>query len=162
MQPMDEMLLEWELTDKVRSGKTTLNRRIKMLEKIVIAEEASIGREMERLRDLIAELDQATIEVMGKGVFEEILRGTFDMSQWDIQHPMSNEAYGVEVELQSEKLRWSKVLEASNKVAMNRMEESEKVTTESSLTKLIHLTRSIGIESSAEQDPAVFASAPPR
>ena len=140
-QLLDEVELEWESNDKLRSGRTTLGNRIKKLEKVVMAEEASIGREMEQLRELNLELDYAAMEVMGENAYDQVLQGNHDWSCWDLQQQNEVESYSVEAELELEKARWADVIEATNKAAKDAMKESEKVRTSLSLRHFMFLNK---------------------
>lgn len=126
-QPFDDFELDWESDDKLRSGKTTVGNRIKKLEKVIETEEQSIAHDMEQLRQVNLELDQAMLEILGENAYGQVLDGALDWSHWEPQEETTNGSFGAGVALELEKAKWKEVIDATNKAAMDEMRASEKV-----------------------------------
>ena len=123
-----DILVEWESVDKVRSGKTTVKSRIRKLEQILIAEETSIAREIEQLRQINLKLESIAMEIIGKGSSEEIFGPNLDVSISGPQPNVSGELHEIRLDLEAEESRWLEAVESTNNAAMKQMTESEKVT----------------------------------
>lgn len=126
-RPTDETLLKWVSVDRLRSGETTLKSRIRKLEKILNVEEASIGHEMEQLHQVNVELDHLMTEILGTVNKDNSTLTDLEVSIRNSRHQTSSKASGVHLNLEAETSGWLDTIQTTNKAAMQKMTESEKV-----------------------------------
>lgn len=82
-RPVGFEVLEWESANRERHGQTTVENRMKRLEKVLKAEEASLSRHAQQLVDIDNSILDLAKEIFGPETSESSLLGEKEPEAWN-------------------------------------------------------------------------------